>query len=306
MKKILIMAGLAVGLFALVAASYDAFLEMGEKTVPSSQCNKCHKAIYADWAKDFHSKAFVNDPFKKASNAYSRQECLACHTAQEIAQEDALKLRPVHKEEGVNCTTCHLRNNMIYGPYKLVAKHKSEQDESMLKSAFCSGCHMPTYQEWQASGSQKQCQECHMPRAEGKLVTVFPLSALAPKRMVGQHLQMSEGLIKGAATITGQKGTGSVTISLTNTGAGHTMPTGKYGDYRMVLTTKVLDSGGQEVVSKEEVFSSQKDNGVPFNKTVKYSYPIPPGVGKDYKVKATLAYQVSGRPDMLVASWNAE
>jgi hypothetical protein len=306
MKKIPIIVGLIVGLLCLVAAKYDYLLEMGDKTVQSSECNKCHKTIYEDWLKDFHAKAYVNDPFKKASNAYSRQECLACHAAQENAPEDALKLRPVHKEEGANCTTCHLRNNMIYGPYKLEAKHKSEQDESMLKSQFCAGCHMPTYNEWQGSGSPKSCQDCHMPRVEQKLIPVFPLSLVVPKRMVGHHLQMDEGLIKGAASLTGQKGTGSIAITVTNTGAGHKMPTGKYGDYRMVLTTKVLDAGGKEILSKEEVFSTPKENGIPFKKAVKYDYPVPTGAGKDYKVRSTLVYQVSGRPDMVAASWNAE
>jgi hypothetical protein len=306
MKKTAIIAGLFLAALALIAAKYDYLLEMGEKTPQSAECNKCHTTMYEEWSKSFHAKAYVNDPFKQTSNAYSRQECLACHAAQQIATEKDLTIRPVHKEEGITCTTCHLRNNMIYGPYKLVAKHQSEQDEAMLKSAFCSGCHQPTFQEWLTSGSQKQCQECHMPRVERKLVEAFPISALVPKRMAGQHLQMYEGIFQGAVSLTGQKGQGSVAITLTNSGAGHNMPTGKYGDYRMVLTTKVLDAGGKEVVSKEEVFSTQQGNGVQFKKAVTYEYPVPSGIGNDYKVRATLVYQVSGRLDILVASWNAE
>ena len=154
MRKTLVILGLILVSLFLVAAKYDYLLEMGEKTVKSSECNECHKVIYEEWSKDFHSKAFVNDPFKKGTKNYGAEECISCHAAQEIADEKNLKTRSVHKEEGVNCTTCHLKNNMIYGPYKLTAKHKSEQDESMLKSEFCAGCHMPTFQEWQASGSK--------------------------------------------------------------------------------------------------------------------------------------------------------
>jgi hypothetical protein len=306
MKKTIIIAGLFLIALCLVAAKYDYLLEMGDKTPQPAECNKCHSTIYEEWLQSFHAKAYTNDPFKQATNSYARQECLACHAAQQIAAEKDLAMRPVHKEEGITCTTCHLRNNMIYGPYKLVAKHQSEQDESMLKSEFCAGCHMPTYREWQASGSQKQCQECHMPRVERKSVQGFPLSAVVPKRMVGQHLQMYEGVFQGAASLTGQKGENAIVITLTNSGAGHTMPTGQYGDYRMVLTTKVVDAGGNEVVSKEEVFATQQGSGVQFKKAVTYEYPIPSGVGNDYKVRATLIYQVSGRPDILVASWNAE
>jgi hypothetical protein len=302
MKKSLIIVGLIVGLLVLVGAKYDYLLEMGDKTVKASECNQCHKTIYSEWSQSYHAKAYVNDPFKQATKDYQDQACLPCHAAQEIADETALKLKPVHVDEGINCTTCHLRNNMIFGPYKLVAKHPSEQDESMIKSPFCTGCHVPTYQEWQASGSQKQCQECHMPRVERKAVDGFPIAALVPKRMIGQHIQMYEELLKGAASITGEIGTGSITISLTNKAADHNMPTGKYGDYRIVLTTTVSDPEGKTVFTKQEIFSTQKNTGIPFRKTVVFEYPVSLKTGK---ASATLTYQVPGRPERVMASWSA-
>jgi hypothetical protein len=306
MRKTLVVLGLILVSLFLVAAKYDYLLETGDKTVKSSECNECHKLIYEEWSKDFHSKAFVNDPFKKGTKNYAAQECISCHAAQEIADEKNLKTRSVHKEEGVNCTTCHLKNNMIYGPYKLTAKHKSEQDESMLKSEFCAGCHMPTFQEWQASGSKKTCQECHMPRVERKVVQGFPISMFVPNRMVGQHMQSYEKLLKEAALITGEAGKGSVKISLTNRAGGHNMPTGKYGDYRIVLNTQVKDADGKTIFSKEEVFSTLKKNGVPPQKTVAFEYPISFETGKRYKVSSSLLYQMEGRPEQLIASWNGE
>ncbi len=305
MKKILIMCGLMFGLLVLVGAKYDYLLEMGDKTVKSAECNKCHTTIHEEWSKNSHAKAYVNDPFKRATKDYQEQACLPCHAAQEMAEAKALKLRPVHQEEGINCTTCHLKNNMIYGPYKLVAKHPSEQDESMINAKFCAGCHLSTYQEWQASGSQKQCQECHMPRMERKLVQVFPISSLVPKRMVGQHLQIYEELLKNAASITGEIGAGSIKISLTNKAADHNMPTGQYGDYRIVLTTAVSDPGGKAVFSKQEVFATLKKTGVPFQKTVAFEYPVSLEPGKEYSVSATLTYQVPGRPEKVMATWSA-
>jgi hypothetical protein len=304
-KKWVFLGLILVSMF-LVAAKYDYLLEMGEKTVKSSECNECHKLIYEEWSKDFHAKAFVNEPFKKGSKNYGAEECIACHTAQENAEEKNLKTRLVHKEEGINCTTCHLKNNMIYGPYKLTAKHKSEQDESMLKSEFCAGCHMPTFQEWQASGSKKTCQECHMPRVERKVVQGFPISMFVSNRMVGQHMQSYEKLLKEAALITGEAGKGSVKISFTNRGADHNMPTGKYGDYRIVLNTQVKESDGKTIFSKEEIFSTLKKNGVPPQKAVTFEYPIPFETGKRYKVNSSLLYQMEGRPEQLVASWNGE
>lgn len=306
MKKAFIISGLILASLFLAGAKYDYLLQMDEKTVKSSECNECHKLIYEEWSKDLHSKAFVNDPFKKGTKNYGVEECISCHAAQEIANEKNLKTRPVHKEEGVNCTTCHLKNNMIYGPYKLTAKHKSEQDESMLKSEFCSGCHMPTFQEWQASGSKRTCQECHMPRVERKAVQGFPISMFVPNRMVGQHTQSYEKLLKEAALITGEAGKGSLKISLTNRAGGHNMPTGKYGDYRIVLNTQVKDTDGKTIFSKEESFSTLKKNGVPSQKAVTFEYPISLETGKRYKVNSTLLYQVEGRPEQSVVIWNAE
>jgi nitrate/TMAO reductase-like tetraheme cytochrome c subunit len=306
-NKRLVFLGLVLVSLFLVAAKYDFLLEMGEKTVKSSECNECHKLIHEEWStKDFHAKAYVNDPFKKSSKNYTATECIACHAAQEMAEEKNLKTRPVHKEEGVNCTACHLRNNMIYGPYKLTAKHKSEQDESLLKSEFCAGCHMPTFQEWQASGSKKTCQECHMPRVERKVVQGFLLSAIVPNRMVGQHLMIYDKLLKEAALITGEAGKGLVKISLTNRASAHNMPTGQYGDYRIVLNTQVKDADGKIIFSKEEIFSTLKKNGVPPQKAVVFEYPISSETGKRYRVNSNLLYQVEGRPDQLIASWNGE
>ncbi|MGD0916866.1 MAG: multiheme c-type cytochrome [Thermodesulfobacteriota bacterium] len=304
MKKILTVLGLVSAFLFLVAAKYDYLLEMGEKTVKSSECNECHKLIYEEWSKDIHAKAYVNDPFKKASRNYAAEECIGCHAAQDIAEGINLKIRPINKEEGINCTTCHLKNNMIYGPYKLTAKHKSEQDESMLKSEFCIGCHTPTFQEWQASGSKKSCQECHMPRVERKVVQGFLLSKVVPNRMVGQHLQSYEKLIKEAASITSEAGKGMVKISVMNKGADHLMPTGEYGDYRVVLNTTVKEAEGQVVLSKEEIFSTLKKNGIPPQKTISFEYPISLETGKRYQVSSRLLYQVGTRPEQPMTSWN--
>ena len=306
-RKPWVFLGLVLVSLFLVAAKYDYLLEMGDKTVKSSECDKCHKLIYEEWStKDFHSKAFVSDAFKKGTKNYGAEECIACHAAQENADEKNLKVRSVHKEEGVNCTTCHLRNNMIYGPYKLTAKHKSEQDESLLKSEFCAGCHMPTFQEWQAGGSKKTCQECHMPRVERKVVQGFLLSMVVPNRMVGQHLMSYDKLLKEAALLTGETGKGSVKISLTNRSGGHNMPTGKYGDYRLVLNTQVKDMDGKTIFSKEEIFSTLKKNGISPQKAVTFEYPISSEAGKRYKVNSSLLYQMEGKPDQSVGSWSGE
>lgn len=307
MKKTFVLVGVMLASLVWMAAKYDNLLEMGDKTVKSKECDECHKIIYEEWSKDAHSKAYTSDGFKKASKNYEMSECVSCHAPQQATDEKHLKTRPVNKEEGVNCTTCHLKSNMIYGPYKLTAKHKSDQDESLLKSEFCAGCHMPTFQEWQASGSKKTCQECHMPRVERELVQMEALySLILSKRMVGQHYLGYEQLFKDAARITGELGKQTIKISLTNRAGGHNMPTGKYGDYRVVLNTQAKDAEGRTLFSKEEIFSTLKKNGIPPQKTIGFEYPISFETGKRYKVSSSLSYKTEGRPEKLVASWSGE
>ena len=84
------------------------------------------------------------------------------------------------------------------------------------------------------------------------------------------------------------------------------MPTGKYGDYRIVLNTQVKEPDGKIIFSKEEVFSTLKKNGVPPQKTVAFEYPITFETGKRYKVNSNLLYQMEGRPEQMIASWNGE
>jgi hypothetical protein len=145
-----------------------------------------------------------------------------------------------------------------------------------------------------------------MPRVERKVVQGLLLSMVVPNRMVGQHTQDYEKIFKEVALITGEAGKGSVKISLTNQGAGHNMPTGKYGDYRVVLTTQVKDADGKIILSKEEIFSTLKKNGVSPQKAVTFEYPISLESGKRYKVNSSLLYQMEGGADQLIASWNGE
>mgnify|MGYP001598022464 CR=1 FL=1 len=98
MKKSLVILGLVTASLLLVAAKYDHLLETAEKTVKSSECNECHKQIYEEWSKNFHARAYVNDPFKKASKNYGEEECVLCHAAQDIQDEKNLKARTIDRQ----------------------------------------------------------------------------------------------------------------------------------------------------------------------------------------------------------------
>jgi hypothetical protein len=145
-----------------------------------------------------------------------------------------------------------------------------------------------------------------MPRVERKLVQGFLLSLVVPNRTVGQHLQGYEKLFKDTILMTGEAGKGLVKISLTNRGGGHNMPTGKYGDYRIVLNTQVKGTDGKTIFSKEEILSTLKKNGIPPQKAVTFDYPISLETGRRYNVNSSLFYKMEGRPDQSAASWSGE
>jgi len=84
------------------------------------------------------------------------------------------------------------------------------------------------------------------------------------------------------------------------------MPTGKYGDYRIVLNTEAKDADGKTIFSKEEIFSTLKKNGVPPQNSVIFEYTISSEAGKRYRVNSILFYKMEGKPDQTVASWSGE
>jgi mRNA-degrading endonuclease RelE of RelBE toxin-antitoxin system len=124
--------------------------------------------------------------------------------------------------------------------------------------------------------------------------------------MVGRHYLDHEQLFKDAARITGEAGKGAVKLSVTNRAGGHNMPTGKYGDYRIVLSTQVKDEDGKIVFTKDEIFSNLQKTGITPQKTLTFEYPISVVTGKRCRVNSNLIYRVEGKPEFQVASWNGE
>lgn len=148
-------------------------------------------------------------------------------------------------------------------------------------SAICGSCHnvshpgngLPieaTYTEWQASPQAKagtQCQDCHMSAAPGAigpsvgwdagggpLRKVYQMSFIGAQVGLGNG-PLAEGMLKNAATLAlvapsileGSKTT-TATVTITNTGAGHNLPTGITEIRQMWLQLTLVGSDGKETV----------------------------------------------------------
>ncbi len=177
------------------------------------------------------------------------------------------------------------------------APHKAEYSELHTKAEFCGGCHNvlhpvngmhleATYTEWLESPYAKEgvvCQDCHMSAKPG---VVGPSSGTAangsPQRdniyhmtFIGANVGQGDApaataLLKNAAKIEldvpdvvtpGQ--TASATVTITNVGAGHKLPTGLTEVREMWLEVTAATASGETTTFGTHVFGTilQDDEG---------------------------------------------
>ncbi len=232
----------------------------GTTSLKAADCGNCHQAIYQEWQTSLHSKAFTDLFF----TAYHKKDkgdptCLVCHTPLENQSPVLITFSNNHKEnlitqnnpgfdpelqkEGINCAGCHVRDGVIYGPYKardLNAPHPVGYDRKFLTKTLCKQCHeVPSkdfslMQEgicstgmesntgiWAARGYV--CQDCHMPAIERPLMSGYP------SRPGRKHLWpggYSSRQLQKAFSFKAQKIDQHILITIINSGAGHKVPTG--------------------------------------------------------------------------------
>lgn len=204
--------------------------------------------------------------------------CGPCHEATTYVNQDFNFVRDV-SHEGVTCVYCHMVSapgpSTGNPPFELdlggyygsirnpvpTNSHKSEYSTYLRTSGFCGGCHAyknqngvtisDTYAEWKASKYAKQgvtCQTCHMPGQSGRVSYLGP-----PRPKVPDHsfsAEIAEMAQPGPAETIVLRGTksasgDSLTLSavVTNTGWGHSLPTGN--DQNMVIVRiRVLTADG--------------------------------------------------------------
>jgi hypothetical protein len=149
--------------------------------------------------------------------------------------------------------------------------HPTKPSQFLLSSELCGTCHrfahpatgryfQDTFEEWKRSPYAAQgtrCQDCHMPAYSGKVAPKGKERAeLHAHVFLGGHSE----LIRKAATLNvsaqwvklGRKEHLEVTIDVTNTGAGHLIPTGVPGIREMWLEVTVFNAE-QAVATRKRV-----------------------------------------------------
>lgn len=203
--------------------------------------------------------------------------CGPCHETASFVTQDFEGIREVSKE-GVACVYCH----SIKGPgdpkgvppYLLdvtayqgtirtptvTPAHKSAYSGYLLKAEYCGSCHSyknqhgvkiaDTYGEWQRSAYAKQgitCHSCHMPGRAGRNSSDGPMRPRVADHSFDHETLAAARPNAAKLTLTGTRnGRDSVRVyaTLTNSGWGHSMPTGN--DQNLVLIrVRALDSSGK-------------------------------------------------------------
>jgi len=256
----------------------------------SQTCGACHTVIYKEWRNSLHASSISDPVFLGVFNEIEKEKknfCLKCH-APTVRVTGDYDLTQFITKEGVTCDFCHTIKSVDLnkaepfefdlgfvkrGPFEshLEIGHKNLYSEVHLKAEFCAGCHevvnengfhvMSTYSEWKEGPYAEkgiQCQNCHMPEEFGTPIIKPEIAktqrSVTAHKFLGGHSQIN---ITTAATLTQvldkANNSLSVVVYVTNSEAGHSLPTG-IPSRKVILTVKLLDPKGEVLEKKEVVY----------------------------------------------------
>jgi hypothetical protein len=159
-------------------------------------------------------------------------------------------------------------DNIFFGPYDDI--HDPDTFlPAMTESQFCAPCHQfsfwgtpiyESYEEWLASPYAEAgitCQDCHMPPTGDAYFALPEVGGLAhPPERIPSHLQLGATHVEllqdsVAMTVSAQQigDRVKVTVTITNTAAGHHVPTDHPGRH-LILVVSATDHQGQGLVQQ--------------------------------------------------------
>ncbi len=272
----------------------ESFSDIEASLLPDD-CGACHDAQYEAWQTSRHAHAMgpgVTGQFHSPwLDSYGRNSCRNCHSPLYEQRPDRLSdgsPNPLYEKKlgttGVSCPVCHVRKHVRYGPTPRKPKQSDAPHNGFVvrkdfnKAEFCKPCHQfnpgdrrvngklmeDTYGQWKkspAGKAGKPCASCHMPDREHSFK--------------GIH---SKEMVQKALTVKVKKSSDEVTVFVTNTGAGHKVPT--YVTPKITIRGRVVTADGRikpettleyyiqwnvPIDLSEEYFDTRLDPGQTFN-----------------------------------------
>lgn len=250
-------------------------------SLSAQTCNGCHAAIHDQWAASGHATAATNPVYVEAVRALGAPPlCQECHLPLMVQRADLPKgpgalgksarqpnpaWNPTLASEGVTCSACHVRGDVIVGPRELAAErapHPVRREPALQTAAACTFCHqaalpgaedhpfLDTVGEWSRSHFPEAgigCRDCHMTRVSGTIAGSRYASFASHGMLEGRAPSAIARALTLELSVRAphvQRGDAvRATANLMNTGAGHAVPTGD-PSHALELRFRVLDPGG--------------------------------------------------------------
>lgn len=286
----------------------------------------------------------------KITKGKTEKYCLQCHApSTQYTQDYDVKLDVT--KEGISCNFCHsitkinMGNDNPYtlevgdtkqGPYKDITSpaHNTAYSELHKKSELCGGCHqvqnengvviMGTYSEWRKSSYYDkgiQCQNCHMPVQKSAKIVKKEIKESPRKvnlhNLEGGHSgkQLKKATKISIISVDRRKNDTKIKVKITNSGAGHMIPTGIptrnialeisliSPDGKILAQDKreykkvIIDKNGKELKTDVEIFLNSykilSDNRLAPNQSKEEEFIFPITSNKTFKVEAKIIYSYS-------------
>lgn len=261
----------------------------------SESCAKCHEEIYNEWASSFHAQAAISESFKNETNQYEFKRCLTCHAPLAPASGTSRPQARTWKiEEGITCSSCHVVGDRTAGAIESKAPHGTLKDPTFADSKICASCHEPTYQQWKESSygkAGKTCQSCHMPE-KIRFVSNLAPNLYRKKKSHDHGFKINFDKVVDLKISTSRLVPDQIVIEVTNTGSGHSLPTGIYGDATLFVDLRIFD-GDEVVFFREEKLSARAGNSIKAGDKRRFFYSFrPPGL-KSYLIVARVFFASS-------------
>lgn len=209
-------------------------------------CEGCHAEIAREWRSSLHARSHTDAAYQRALAIEPLAFCQGCHAP----EADPRKPVPDSVASiGVACVTCHVldgdivagadRRSPLSGASAQTgasgAAHPVLRDGRLGATSACAGCHEFAFPDGSArrvpelmqstvseharsAQSDQACADCHMPTAEGGLVSH------RSHAFVGGR---DAALVKSAVEVTARLTDGStVSVSIAPRKLGHAFPTG--------------------------------------------------------------------------------
>ena len=253
-----------------------------------SGCKQCHAPIVDEWSKSRHALAWTNGIFQREFSARPQAWCVNCHAPLTTQQQDLAGARAA---QGVDCATCHVRGGKLVSARRgAKSPHATIAEPSFGSPAFCADCHQFTFPVLDDHGAATTMTRHPMqttvasfragPYAESRDGCMTCHASKHGHAFAGAH---DPGMREAALEVSWCTTDGALAVGVTNTNAGHTVPT---GDIHRHMYLRVWRSSAPESMFQAffgRRFESADDGG----KRTIWDSTIAPNDTKSFDIRAS-------------------